>query len=1576
MSKLLNAFFLMVCAFNFTGLSAEIIYQNDFDALDLAHTEYYPGQGNQDNWFREAAIGDAYGEIQNDIAMSGAALHEHTAISNSSGQQTIDKRELTVYDLSSLSELLVLSVDFYAKSSDYDTANTYSASFRISGGPHPGFEIIGFSLYSGNGTLKSESGVNITIGAFNGADNNMAVPLTVGQNLAWEQWHSVIIVLDQQKDRYVSISVDDQNQSLGDYQLPRNCDGDIWLRGQLIESMTAEIVPSDSFDAETDDDIYWDNVALYTQIQLPDYVTIYQTDFNDFSQERTQWHPGVAGHNGWYKIAAVSPAYDEFQSAVAHDGVALHQYTDSSSNPGSQTIDAINLPDVNLTDLDGVLAFSFDFYASSSDLSKTNPYIAGLSVQDSTHPGYVICKVGINAGNGMPKNETGIFISLGTFNGLDNNEPVPLSVGRQLAWDQWHSVTLLMDYSSERYDLIVVDGQSQELDNYLLPRTEYDGQWLRSTNINTLLAELVPAGESGNRSDDHIYYDNILLKTQRPAPQTIYLTGFDNLDIGQTIYYPGNEGQDGWYRESEYGDGYGEIQNLIAKTANALHEHAAISQTTGQQTIDRRNLEWIDMSATEKLLKLSLDFYAHSSDYDTANNYSASFALRGGPHPGYTILDFALCSGNGPLKSDAGVNVAISGFNGLDNNEPIPLSIGQHLAWDTWHSISIILDHHNDCFKTITVDGQTQDISAWQPVRTFYEDQWLRGQQLETIIATIVPFDSFNTETDDDVYWDNLSIQLASTDQDIPSLENPQGLQAAIIDQSVELTWEPISDPYRLFGHYAIYRADNPFEYVYGKTPIATISPVDSAQFTDNSVEYSEIYYYAITTVAIDGTEGKQVNSCIGPIAPRHEDDLQMLTITRTPYYARYHPVYTEGVVAEPGGLAYICSRATALQDQDETTRHWPELGETMTYTARIRNRGTTIFNELLQGTWRLDNTIHSQPVQSVTLAPGDIAQFPLQLTWDNESHDISFTIDYADEIAENNCILSNTLSVGYMTYIDQSYYDRFRDQWSPQWPGAQTADLVDWLNRHMKHMNEMLAAAGCQKRVHYDVLEILPDGSPIPAEPAQINFAIFPLHYETADMEDLHRGYYDPDKDISYALIHEMAHQLGMIDLYQLSFAADNNAVNHWQYQPVSGIMSTAAGNQFSRYHALAMNHWLKQPHGYYGQFMYCLPQTIQLRIIDHQNQPISGATVNMFQYLYWPDGSYQIKPLVKAQGITNNKGIWQLPNVPIDPAIVPEIPTGDHLHDNPFGYIHVVGQNTVLLFQIIYNGGVDYCWLDVTEANIAYWEGQTDLAIFERKVALSDTTMNTMPMDLAEANAGQWHQWRLHPELDWISIQDDFEHKLSGNTSIKISAANESAPTGMNLRYPAEFNANWNLSSASRLHFSVYSDTAGSSFVNSCPIIRLQDPDGNYYQYQYYIAGHGFENAFNQTIGHWIDFDIPLDASAPGSITGAGWSRVSHGSPDLSRIECLEMAIWLTEVPQYHVWLDNVYFDWPQYQYLDFNGSGLVDISDLSPFIASWLNHDLTYAASGGADLTMDHNVTMADILLYMNSYLTGSD
>lgn len=552
------------------------------------------------------------------------------------------------------------------------------------------------------------------------------------------------------------------------------------------------------------------------------------------------------------------------------------------------------------------------------------------------------------------------------------------------------------------------------------------------------------------------------------------------------------------------------------------------------------------------------------------------------------------------------------------------------------------------------------------------------------------------------------------------TLPPPPGQRGHRQNGAVLLMWNPVADPAGQFSHYAIYRSTTPFTSLSGLVPLAAVSNRLANQYLDQTVANGTIYYYFVASVSVAGLQAETVTA-IGPMNPVDETDLQVVCISRTPRFPRYDPIYTYYEVTEPSGFGpYGFTAATGLgSGQTTNTARWPAIGEAVTYTASIRNRGTNPWTNNVPARWQWDGVTVTNMVVASPLAPGATVTFAFTHQWDGQSHDVRFELLQSDARTSNNDMTINTKSVPFLTYIDETFHEQFIST-TRLYTNAATDDLIDWLNRHMRRFNQMFAESGCQKRVHYDVLEVIPDSDPDPDIPVRA-FAIFPFRYTASQGGDTRlSGYYSRDDDIDYGLLHEMGHQLGLIDLYQMDIWPEANQVSGLTYFPWEDLMRICSPF-LSASSALGMNRWLDQVHGYFGQYLYGIPSQVGLRVLDTAGKPLAGAVVKMYQLCERPGVGKIISNQVKAQGTTDVNGVWMLPNVPVDPSKVPPVPTGDLLHDNPFGYVAVVGGNGVLHFKIEAGGMTNFAWLGIIEANTAYYGGQTNQAIFDRQWSAS---------------------------------------------------------------------------------------------------------------------------------------------------------------------------------------------------------------------------------------------------------------
>ncbi len=275
--------------------------------------------------------------------------------------------------------------------------------------------------------------------------------------------------------------------------------------------------------------------------------------------------------------------------------------------------------------------------------------------------------------------------------------------------------------------------------------------------------------------------------------------------------------------------------------------------------------------------------------------------------------------------------------------------------------------------------------------------------------------------------YSSLDLTAGAQPQPLPP---PPWQAAVVLNGAVRVTWHETPDPVGLLDHYAVYRDTQPFTSVEGMTPIATVAGADPNEYLDGTAVNGTSYHYAVTSVLGGGGEVKTVSS-VGPRTPYDETDLQVVSVSRTPRYPRYDVQYTWYEVTDPNGFGpYGFGAATGLGGgQDENTQRWPDVGDPVTYTATVRNRATNPWSGALAATWRVDGGVVGTPSQSVTLEPGDLATFTIIVAWDGASHDVSFTIDVVDDRLENNSLSINTKSVAFLSYIDRSRMEEFREE-------------------------------------------------------------------------------------------------------------------------------------------------------------------------------------------------------------------------------------------------------------------------------------------------------------------------------------------------------------------------------------------------------------------------------------------------------------------------------------------------------------------------------------------------------------------
>ncbi len=665
--------------------------------------------------------------------------------------------------------------------------------------------------------------------------------------------------------------------------------------------------------------------------------------------------------------------------------------------------------------------------------------------------------------------------------------------------------------------------------------------------------------------------------------------------------------------------------------------------------------------------------------------------------------------------------------------------------------------------------------------------------------------------------------------------------------------------------------------------------------------------------------------------------DVEVTYIERTPKYFSYqdHVLYHLNVRFTDDYLPYNADVAYDVS-QPPNTQRWPEPGEAVTFTAHVTNRGNAV-TPGFDYRWLIDDQVVASGTYSQPLAPGNFVRFSTQWSWEFAPHRVRFeTVVANDERPSNNAVEDFTNALSLFTFIDLGYARDFRDL-TPQVPSPVTDSITEWLQHHRRRMNQMFEDAGSPIRIRYDRLDFVLDGQPLPQYDRANYDGNFPTRFRAGDPDlRLHAGYYDPDDDIDYGLLHEIGHQLGIIDLYRMDVAPSQNHVNGGGYSAPGGLMH-GADHFISAHTAAAMERWHGFRRGYFGQYLYDLPETIRLRFLSARGEPLSDAGVTVYQKIITSGIGERIPNVPKFTGTTDAAGVFTLPNVPVN-AWNGWTAVGNDLRPNPFGYISNHGANGVFLIRVEKNSQADYVWFDITEPNLAYWNGQTQEATFERETAIGEGQQNFPPLDLAENNAASWASWA---EQGAIELFDDSARRRAGDASIRIEATG-----GFDnyVRYPGDTLARWDLSGVDAIRFSLYGANPNGPGFQSWSL-RLGNHQEGWYQWT------ASSDRLNDALGRWVDYEVPIAGDAT-------WVRTNFGTPDLSDMNYVQLNAD-TWGAGFTLWMDGIGFDpSPRPATGDMNCDGAVDAFDIEPFITALVD------PTGYPALYPDCQLDLADV------------
>jgi len=451
------------------------------------------------------------------------------------------------------------------------------------------------------------------------------------------------------------------------------------------------------------------------------------------------------------------------------------------------------------------------------------------------------------------------------------------------------------------------------------------------------------------------------------------------------------------------------------------------------------------------------------------------------------------------------------------------------------------------------------------------------------------------------------------------------------------------------------------------------------------------------------------------PFPPPVGPDLDVLYIQRRPLYSAYCVEY-------PGGIPQLCPGT-------ENEQRWPNPGEEITFTAHIANKGNQP-STAVEYAWLVDSTSVYNGILPA-LAPGEQTTVEYMWSWEHDidgehalgEHSISIYVDPEDTLAENfesnNQLLDDTLAMSFRIVITPEMLAAYNTPVDPQWPWS----AEDWLQKQIAMMNTNFKRAiypttpqGATQRVRIDTIEV---SSTAPEIDRQFDGG----WYIDTDLRHGASAWYDPETDIDWALIHELSHQVGMIDLYMSDIPYDNVQVQDQDGFPVNfgfswpnadlmgggSILPYTDGNMYSSHSAAGVSTQRGYRNGYYGVYQFDIPMNNTLLILDRVGHPAAGVEVTLYQrngpnnWLWQP----VIDPEPEITGTTDQDGLLLLPNRSANGGTTTR--TNHVLKDNPFGIVDIIHTQNRFLGRLSNAEHEEYFWLDITDFNLAYWSGDT---------------------------------------------------------------------------------------------------------------------------------------------------------------------------------------------------------------------------------------------------------------------------
>ena len=466
--------------------------------------------------------------------------------------------------------------------------------------------------------------------------------------------------------------------------------------------------------------------------------------------------------------------------------------------------------------------------------------------------------------------------------------------------------------------------------------------------------------------------------------------------------------------------------------------------------------------------------------------------------------------------------------------------------------------------------------------------------------------------------------------------------------------------------------------------------------------------------------------------------DLDVTYISLRPLYAGYYMDYpndipTFWVVDEkaPDG-----KREVSKEEYMKLVKYQHAEGDKVTFTAHIRNNGSAASPETDYRLYVDDKVIEEGTIKG--LEPDEEEAISYKWTYREGRHTVSCEVDLDDKVDEicemNNRLTDPTFGIGLTirAYTKENYaaFRATTNMWG-------SYSFEDWCQAHIQEWRKAFREAKYPSTPEGVLQGIRFDGIYTDIDDPGVE------EYRKAVGESLARtgrDYYGPEfeahrkdpiswriapaveqtpeyaKRIDRGLIHELCHQCGIIDIYQIGIGLEHNLVpdpsghfswatmgSYRQHNDLMAVFGPTEGvpqkGLFREHTAAAFNSEMNKPRWGFGLYLFDVPRYNIVEVVDNRGQPIPGAKIKLYQQEIY---THIIGTIPPKNGVTDSEGRWDIGQHPIDK-------------------IHVVGSNALMLLDIRAYDQWEQHYLVLTEMNIAYWRGDQESHVYRIETGIA---------------------------------------------------------------------------------------------------------------------------------------------------------------------------------------------------------------------------------------------------------------